>query len=88
MSTATATRTGSTLTVTFPDGTTYSTAGKRAASAVAVSLGCWTSDGTYGVAVHSTVAAAQKNARTQGTPPHPGGAYSRDAQVIPVRDAD
>lgn len=85
--TATAIRTGNTLVVTRPDGTTYTTSGKRAAGAVAVSLGKWSHDGTYCLGVHGTIAAAHRHARTYSAPSSPGGAYWTEAQVIPVTEA-
>lgn len=82
--TATTTRTGNVLTVNLPDGTTYTTKGKRAAAAVAVSVGQWANDGRWCVGVHGTIAAAHTRARTYSTPAAPGGDYWTHTHVVPV----
>ena len=85
--TTTATRTGSTRTITYPDGTTFVTTGKRAEAAVVVSIGQWSDDGRYSNGIHATAAAGHKHARHYGTPRHPGGLYWQHTTVIPVTEA-
>jgi hypothetical protein len=86
----TVTRTGNVLTITYPDGTTYTTKGKRAEKAQAVSIGYWTSTDPVRAeriagwtnGIHATVEAAEKNARTNSKPIAPGGGYWTHVHVV------